>query len=251
MSADDETHPVGGFRAAVTEIVHTVIPPFILAMAATIAVASAIGLLLTHVLNDSGLVHWEERLVESLEANRTPRLTSLTGAGTFIADPIPVAVLWGLSVVVVSITTRRWRPAMFIMVAVGGEKLSYLVSTLIVRRPRPEVTTVGTVHVTSSFPSGHVGSAVSLYGSLTLLVLVLLAGRLRPQFIWITAIVASIFAVVVGYSRLYRGHHFLTDVIVGCAIGSTWVAVSYRLVLRPYLEGRDARTHRRLTKRSR
>jgi undecaprenyl-diphosphatase len=122
------------------------------------------------------------------------------------------------------------------MVAIGGEKLSYLITTLIVDRPRPEVETIGKVHVTSSFPSGHVASAVSLYAGVTMLVLVLAAGQLHRQHVWTGVAVGVIFTAIVGYSRMYRGHHFLTDVITGMFIGAAWIVIAYRYVLRPYLD---------------
>jgi len=232
-------------RATLAEIIRTVALPFVLLMVTVIAVASSIGLLLTHTLADSRLVHWEQHLASRLEAGRTPRLTSATGVGTFFADPIPVAVVWVAAVLIFAVVTRHWRPPVFIMMAVGGEKLSYLLSTLVVRRPRPDVVTIGKVHVTSSFPSGHVGSSVSLYGSITVLIVVLAGGAWRSRLLWVPVVVAALFAIMVGYSRMYRGHHFLSDVIVGCAIGATWVVVSYRVVLRPWAEDHRPRaTHR-------
>ena len=230
-----------GFKAGVAEVVRTVGPPFFIGVAVMVAIVSTTGLLLTHVFDQSWLGHLDVRLAKSLEAHRTTRLTSLTGKGTFPADPLSVASLWLLAVIVVSFVERHWRAPFFIMVAIGGEKLSYYLSTLIVRRPRPPVETIGQRHVTSSFPSGHVGSAISLYAGLTLLILVLIVGRLRPWIVAITCAVGAVFAAMVGYSRMYRGHHFLTDVIVGAGVGMTWVIISYRVILRPYLAERSAR----------
>jgi undecaprenyl-diphosphatase len=127
------------------------------------------------------------------------------------------------------------------MVAIGGEKLSYLFTTLIVDRPRPEVETVGKVHVTSSYPSGHVGSAISLWAGLALLVCALIARRLDKRAVVVTTIVALFFALEVGFSRLYRGHHFFTDVVMGTFIGTAWVVLAYRFVLAPYLRERRER----------
>jgi len=230
-----------GFKAGVGEVVRTVGPPFFIGVAVMVVLVSTTGLLLTHVFDQSWLGHLDVRLAKSLEAHRTPRLTSLTGKGTFPADPLTVASLWLLAVIVVSFVERHWRAPFFIMVAIGGEKLSYYLSTLIVRRPRPPVETIGQRHVTSSFPSGHVGSAISLYAGVTLLVLLLVYGRLRPWIVVVTTVVGAFFAAMVGYSRMYRGHHFLTDVIVGAAVGTTWVIIWYRVILRPYLDERNAR----------
>jgi undecaprenyl-diphosphatase len=123
------------------------------------------------------------------------------------------------------------------MGAIGGEKLSYLVTTLIVERPRPQVPTVGKVHFTSSYPSGHVGSAITLYGSIAILLLCL---YLRDSWRWrvLLGLVVATLATIVGLSRLYRGHHFVTDVVCGALVGITWLAIAHHLTLARHSIGR-------------
>ena len=243
----DERSHSSRMHRAVSEIGRQLGPPFFLGVVLVMIVASAIGLLLTHVFEHSALVRLDIRIDKTLEANRTPRLTHLTGLGTFFADPLPVATALFLAVVITSIAVRRWRPPFFLMFAVAGEKLSYYLTTLIVNRPRPPVQTVGQVHVTSSYPSGHVGSAISLWASVALLVMTLIAGRLRPRAVVVAFIVGLFFAAEVGYSRLYRGHHYLTDVLVGAAIGTVWVILAYRVVLAPYLNEKASKASRGAT----
>ncbi|MEO5841726.1 MAG: phosphatase PAP2 family protein [Acidimicrobiales bacterium] len=230
----------GRFRRGLADATRHAGPPFVLGVIAVTIVASAVGLLLTHVLENSALVRFDVRLADTLAANRTPTLTTLTGIGTFFADPIPVAGFWLLAVVISAVALRHWRPPMLFMIAIGGEKLSYFISTLIVDRPRPEVETVGKVHVTSSYPSGHVGSAISLWATLALLIMTLIAGRLNKRAVIVATIVGVFFAAEVGYSRMYRGHHFFTDVVMGTVIGATWVIIGYKFVLAPYLLDRGA-----------
>jgi undecaprenyl-diphosphatase len=233
------TRPQKGLRHGLADMTRHLAPPFVLGVASVTIVASIVGLLLTHVLENSALVRFDIRLENTLAASRTPRLTTLTGIGTFFADPLPVAVFWLLAVVISAVALRHWRPPMLFMIAIGGEKLSYFLSTLIVDRPRPEVETVGQVHVTSSYPSGHVGSAISLWASLALLVMTLLSGRLNKRAVIVAVVVGAFFAAEVGYSRLYRGHHFFTDVVMGSVIGGTWVVIGYVFVLAPYLRERS------------
>jgi len=233
----------GRFRHGVADATRHLAPPFVIGVVSVTAFASVVGLLLTHVLEHSAIVRFDVRIAEALEASRTPRLTTLTGIGTFFADPLPVAGFWLLAVIISAVALRHWRPPMLFMIAIGGEKLSYFLSTLIVDRPRPEVETVGKVHVTSSYPSGHVGSAISLWASLALLVMTLIAGRLNKRAVVVAVIVGAFFAAEVGYSRLYRGHHFFTDVVMGAVIGTTWVIIGYNYVLAPYLKERGAPRH--------
>lgn len=193
------------------------------------AVASVIGLVLTHLLEHSSLVSFDRRVVHDLAEARTHTLDRLTGWGTLPADPIPVAIVWLGGVALTALRTKHWRVPCTIMLAVGGEKLSYLVTTLIVRRPRPDVPTIGTRHATSSFPSGHVGSAISLWGSIAFLILVGLTSRsVRARVLAIIPV--AIIAIDVALCRMYRGHHYPTDVVVGAAVGIIWIVFAVRIV---------------------
>lgn len=73
--------------------------------------------------------------------------------------------------------------------------------------PRPEVT--GATHPdNSAFPSGHTLTSVTVWGYMAL--------RLKKTGFWIWAIIAII---LVGFSRLVIGVHFLGDILGGLAIG--------------------------------
>ncbi|HEV8296791.1 MAG TPA: phosphatase PAP2 family protein [Acidimicrobiales bacterium] len=228
----DATHvaqPAHPRVAALVEVLRTVGLSFLAWLVAMTAVMSAIGLLLTHVLDHTAIVRFDERFAHTLADGRTHTLDRLTGMGTFIADPIPVATLWLLLVIAATIATRNWVAPAFPMIAIGGEKLSYFFTTLVVRRPRPDVPTLGQLHVTSSFPSGHVGSAISVYGSIALL---LLWWFRRSSLRWRipAGVIVALLAAIVGASRLYRGHHFVTDVIVGAMVGVTWLLIAHHLL---------------------
>src|SRR6478735_11888177 len=118
-------HSHSRFRHGLADATRSVGPPFVLGVVAVTIFASSIGLLLTHVLEHSAIVRLDVHLAETLEASRTPLLNTLTGIGTFFADPIPVATFWLLAVVITAVTLRNWRAPMLFMVAIGGEKISY------------------------------------------------------------------------------------------------------------------------------
>jgi undecaprenyl-diphosphatase len=95
---------------------------------------------------------------------------------------------------------------------------------VIVDRPRPPVDTVGTTYATASFPSGHVGTAIALYGGIALIVGALSGRRaLRDGLL----VVAFAITAVVAYCRMYRGFHFPSDVIVGAVLGTSCLVVSW------------------------
>ena len=153
-----------------------------------------------------------------------------------LADSLTVALLWVGAMVLAARWTRSWKIPVFLLVAIGGEKLTYLLTSIVVGRPRPPVPPLGEVYATNSFPSGHVGSAIVLYGGLVAAALwhdESVRRRTRPVAlrVGLTLSVVAITAVV-GFSRLYRGHHFVSDVVWGIVLGVAWLAFAYRLVLR-------------------
>lgn len=85
--------------------------------------------------------------------------------------------------------------------------LSFVVASLlklIIMRTRPEVAL--SASLTSGFPSGH---ATAVFSTLAIL------DKEFPKFKWFWLS----FALIVSFSRLYLGMHYLTDVVVGAVIG--------------------------------
>ena len=74
----------------------------------------------------------------------------------------------------------------------------------------------------ASFPSAHSAQAAATYGALAYL-----AGRAAPRWgqqvaAWTAA---TLIVLLVGFSRLYLGVHWLSDVLGGFALGAGWLAV--------------------------
>lgn len=90
-------------------------------------------------------------------------------------------------------------------------------------RPRPYVASPELVTLIEklssySFPSGH--TSVSFSGALVL-------QRMMPKKVWIPAL---ILACMIGFSRMYVGVHFPTDVLGGVVIGIIASTAAYYLV---------------------
>jgi hypothetical protein len=72
-------------------------------------------------------------------------------------------------------------------------------------------------------PSGHSQSAVVVWG--------IIAASFRKAWLWVVAILMMI---LIGFSRIYLGVHFPTDVLCGWTVGAILLAVY--LVLEPRIE---------------
>jgi undecaprenyl-diphosphatase len=204
-------------------------------------VSVCVGLLVTRVL-DGVIGGFDLDLSHTLVNHRTAALDRLTAALTVPADTIAVSVVWAGAVVLAAWRTRSVLLPAFLVAVVGGEKLTYLITTEIVRRPRPPVPPLGHVFATSSFPSGHIGSVITLYGGIVLAFLCYDAVARRSRHSHAARIglcVVAVFAVLVGFSRVYRGHHYLSDVVWGAVLGVTWLTFAWHLLTRAATSNRQ------------
>ena len=113
----------------------------------------------------------------------------------------------------------RWRQALLAAFATGAGAIMGKLLKSLFARPRPEVVP-HLVEVTSlSFPSGHSLNSAIVY--LTLAVLLARSfeeRRLRAY----TIVVAVLLVLTIGFSRVYLGVHFPSDVLAGWSIGAAW-----------------------------
>ena len=142
-------------------------------------------------------------------------LTAL-GGGTVIA------LLTG-GVVVFLLLQKQWRTAAVVAVAVVGGLLLSLGLKEFFDRPRPHV--VGRTFVmTSSFPSGHAANAAAAYLTLAILVANVVKGtRMKVYLLFL----GLLLPLLVGFSRVFLGVHWPTDVIGGWLIGLAWGLLVY------------------------
>ena len=119
-------------------------------------------------------------------------------------------------VVLVSVVTRHWRVAAFVLFAVALESGTYRVTTLAAPRERPDVDRLEALPVNASYPSGHTAASIALFCGLALLVTPHLSNRLARVAVWTIAIAIVPF---VALSRMVRGMHHPLDVAGGVAIG--------------------------------
>ncbi|MEK7648699.1 MAG: LssY C-terminal domain-containing protein [Patescibacteria group bacterium] len=116
---------------------------------------------------------------------------------------------------------RMWHAIVALIISVVGAEFFILLGTLLVKRPRPYLVNTTAIEVGFSFPSSHTLLAVSFYGFLTYLLF------RTTQRVWLRATIAILGAAIVGcigFSRIYLGVHWPSDVIASIALGSAWLA---------------------------
>lgn len=91
----------------------------------------------------------------------------------------------------------------------------------IIKRPRP----IGYRLVSASgysFPSGHMMASIAFYGFLIYLINMKVNNK-KIKYILISLL--SIIIILIGFSRIYLGVHYLTDVIAGFLLGFIYLII--------------------------
>jgi len=204
------------------------VPPalFLLACAVVlILVLTGIGWVLSHVVQNDAIGDADTGISRWFARERTGELNDVTGMTSNIGGTLTVTVLAILSVAVAALVWRRWREPMLVAVAVAGEVAIFLVVTMLVDRERPPVRHLDEAPPTSSFPSGHTAATIALWGSLA----VLANERARSAVVRnLFLVLAFVVPVVVASSRMYRGMHYLSDVLGGMLLGGLWLLATVR-----------------------
>ncbi|HZA80643.1 MAG TPA: phosphatase PAP2 family protein [Actinomycetes bacterium] len=189
------------------------------------AVLVGVGWVLSKVVHDDGIGRADSSLSRWLAGERTHELDDVTAVTSEIGGTLTITILAVLAVAVTAWMWRRWREPMAVAVAVAGEVAIFLAVTMLVDRQRPPVGHLDEAPPTSSFPSGHTAATLVLWGALA----VLASERARSAMVRRLFVgLAVALPVLVAISRLYRGMHYLSDVLGGFLLGAVWLAVTVR-----------------------
>lgn len=184
-------------------------------------VVVGLGLLLAGPL--VGLKERENAVSESFVEQRTATLNTLTEVWGVMGT---TETIIGICLVVSGVVwwrTRQWWYAVVPAIAVAVQAAVFMLAALVVSAERPEVEQLDAAPPTSSFPSGHSGASIALYLSLALM-----AQRIERTWLRVSVtVVLFVLPLLVVYSRLYRGMHYPSDVVVGVLNGLVCVVIGW------------------------
>ena len=177
--------------------------------------------LLAIKIETSGHFVGDRRALTFLNQHATAGLDQLAIGLAHVGDTGPMLGV-GLLVVLGLLRRRQCREALVFAVAVGGSMLLTQVLKPLLARPRPDLWVSITPAFTYSFPSGH---AMDTAAVATALGLLLGPSRARRPA-WV---LGALFVLGVGWSRMYLGVHFPSDVLAGWASAGGWVVAVHLL----------------------
>lgn len=146
--------------------------------------------------------------------------------GTF-NNPTPTGIVLGI-LFTGMILLGWYRQAIFFALTVGiGNAIDALIGDYVVRpRPSPDLIRVDVPLKYNSFPSGHSCHMMLFYGFLLFLSFTKPVREWRYRWVLIPLQVFAVLNIVLmGYSRIYQGEHWLSDVLGGYLSGALWLAL--------------------------
>lgn len=173
--------------------------------------AALIASLCFAVVGNPGPLPGDQAAADLAESIRSPWLTERVERLTVFGSGY---IVWPLvAVVCLGLAAARHRSELLVIL-VAALVLAVAVPELkdAIERPRPPDGLVATSSY--SFPSGHAAHG-AWYVFLALLVVYLAPGLRHPKLLLGTA---TVFCVLIGFSRIYLGVHYLSDVIGGWAL---------------------------------
>lgn len=172
-------------------------------------------------LADENLLRIDARIIVLFQTFRSPFLDKtmlvITQLGKWKMALPAVACI-----ALILVMLKRWHWAAALILSVGGGELFVALVKHFIERPRPPLSYVLTAENGFGFPSGHAFVAFSFYGLLGYLVF--RASKNKTGKVGIVIATLGIIGAI-GFSRIYLGAHWPSDVLASYASGAAWLTV--------------------------
>jgi membrane-associated phospholipid phosphatase len=175
------------------------------------------------VVDQDGVSGLDRPALQLAKEYRNPGLDSAVTAFTNVGGGIGMPILASLLVAWLIYVSRSWRPLILVGGAAAVSVTATSVGKTLLGRTRPDhIDAVPPFEFSPSFPSGHTLNTTVVIS--IVVYLVCLEFRKTSARTWVI-IAGAVFIIAMGLSRVFLGHHWLTDVMAAWLIGAAWVGV--------------------------
>ena len=130
-------------------------------------------------------------------------------------------LIFSAAVILILWNSRKQSFIIPLLVSITGSEFFTSIGKIVFQRTRPDVALY--IEHSFSFPSGHATIALAFYGFLAYLLI-------RNSSKWThktnSFFVCFIIILLIGFSRLYLGVHYLSDIWGGYLVGAIWLVIS-------------------------
>lgn len=193
-----------------------------------IVLAASLGWLAYNVSGHRALP-FDLQIRQAAHEHASPVLTRLMIILSAIGEPYVLLPLGGFVFYGFWRAGLKHSAALFVIAMCGALAIEQILK-FAVHRPRPEAFFGYPLPTSYSFPSGHAAQSLTWFGTLAALISPLLHSGWKKVLLWLAALAMI---VGIGFSRIYLGVHYPTDVIAGYIAALFWVlAVEFGNYLR-------------------
>jgi undecaprenyl-diphosphatase len=184
------------------------------------------------VAEHDGVAGLDQPVLDQAVQWRSPGVNEAVTWFTDVGGTQGMPLLATVAVVAMVVAWRSWTPLVLVLIAAAGSLAMTAAGKELIGRARPPLSmAVPPYEQSPSFPSGHTLNSTVVIG----VVVYLLLRRLDSGEARVAVVLAGgLFVAAMGLSRVFLGHHWLTDVMVGWTLGLAWLAVvvtAHRLFL--------------------
>ncbi|MEH2310081.1 MAG: phosphatase PAP2 family protein [Nostoc sp.] len=150
----------------------------------------------------------------------------------FVSYLTKLGVFWGVfpaaaMISLLLLIRQRWRALEFLLTASVGSIIINQTVKRLLHRARPHLWVTPAPEFDYGFPSGHAMASMTLVA-----VLIILSWNSRWR--WFVVIIGTLFVLIIGWTRLYLGVHYPSDVLAGWMVALGWtVGVSFLINSHP------------------
>lgn len=188
--------------------------------------------LASHVWNQGKGFVWDIPVLQWVHQTACPQLDAIAVRLT------PLGIGWGVGPLLtlvggVLLYHHHWRLSsnqlrrelLYLVITPSGSFLLNRTLKLFFHRERPHLWEVFAPDLSYAFPSGHAMSS-------TALVMVLIVLTWNTRWRWTMLVIGSLFVFAIGWTRIYLGMHYPSDVLAGWLLAIAW-SISTMLVIHP------------------
>ncbi len=171
---------------------------------------------------------FDEHVFALIAADANSNTTAFIQYITFFGSPmflLPANIV--LAGVFLFDKNHRMYSLKIVAVSLTSTAVLFLLKILL-RRERPLVPLISKVHG-YSFPSGHSFSSMVFFGMLAYIVFKTIKNR---TWKWLLVVCCFLFAILIGFSRIYLQLHFASDVIAGLCLGIIWLLLAKWILIK-------------------
>ena len=190
-------------------------------LAVLIGACWVFGKITEDVITGDPITRVDQRVAAFFHAHATPRLNQIMMAISFFGSGAFIGLATGAGALYLVYRRSWYRLLTLLLVVPGGAMINVVVKHLI-QRQRPVFENPIATLDSYSYPSGHTMSATLFYGLLAALALQRFQGW-KPKGGVVMGAVAIV--LLVGFSRICLGLHYLSDVLGALAAGAAWLTL--------------------------